>query len=114
MIKELFLVKSTRVHGLAVYRNTRETTDSLKILHKTLLALWTGKVFFFPASLIVREVPWFIITYFAAENEMVRRRGDKCEDRWPTSSENTSPCCLLPGPQLCPLSATFLAPVAAL
>lgn len=66
------------------------------------------------ASLIVREVPWFIITYFAAENEMVRRRGDKCEDRWPTSSENTSPCCLLPGPQLCPLSFTFLAPVAAL
>lgn len=40
MIEELFLVKCTQVHGLAVYKNTRGTTDSLKILHKTLLALW--------------------------------------------------------------------------
>lgn len=42
------------------------------------------------ASLIVREVPWLIITYRAAENEMIRS-GDRCEDWWPTLQRTQAP-----------------------
>lgn len=96
MIKELFLVKCTRVHGLAVHRkyqrNHRFTKNFTQHTSCFMGLIMDRESLLLPpnASLIVREVPWLIITYRAAENEMVRS-GDRCEDWWPTLQRTQAP-----------------------